>query len=87
MCRFVLALSSIFSKILDLVILTLCSSDLQFGFKTGTSTTQCTFGMLETIDHYNFMKSNTFVLMLDASNAFHQVNYCKRFIYKPDTKS
>ena len=44
----VIALSSIFSKILDMVILikeemTLCSSNLQFGFKKGTSITQCTF--------------------------------------------
>ena len=70
---------STFSKILNWVILlkeemTLCSSDLQFGFKKGTSTTQCTFSMLETIDHYNFMKSNEFVLMLDASKAFVRVN-------------
>ena len=41
--------------------------------------TQCTFSMLETIDHYNVMKSNTFVLMLDASKAFDRVNYCKLF--------
>ena len=79
-----IALSSIFSKILDWVILikeemTLCSSNLQFGFKKGTSTTQCTFSVLETIDHYNFMKSNAFVLMLDASKAFDRVNYCKLF--------
>ena len=59
--------------------MTLCSSDLQFGFKKGTSTTQCTFSMLETIDQYNFMKSNAFVLMLDASKAFDRVNYCKNF--------
>ena len=35
--------------------------------------------MLETIDHYNFIKSNACVLMLDASKAFDQVNYCKLF--------
>ena len=79
-----IALSSIFRKILDWVILikeemTLCSSNLQFGFNNGTSTTQCTFSMLETIDHYNFMKSNAFVLMLDASKTFDRVNYCKLF--------
>ena len=59
--------------------MTLCSSNLQFGFKKGTSTTQGTYSMLETIDHYNFMKSNAFVLMLDASKAFDRVNYCKLF--------
>ena len=79
-----IALSSIISEILDLVILikermTLCSSDLQFGFKKCTSTTQCTFSMMGTIDHYNFLKSNSFVLMLDASKAFDRVNYCKVF--------
>ena len=42
-------------------------------------TTQCTFSMLVTIDHYNFMKSNAFVLMLDTSKAFDRVNYCKLF--------
>ena len=40
-------MSSIFSKILDWIILikeeySLCSSELQFGFKKGLSTTQCT---------------------------------------------
>ena len=49
-----IALSSIFSKILDWIILlkeehSLCSSELQFGFKKGLSTTQCTFSMLEII--------------------------------------
>ena len=56
---------------------TVCSSDLQFGVKKSTSTTQYTFSMLKTIDHYNFMKCNTFVLKLDMSKAFDRVNYCK----------
>ena len=56
------ALSSILSKILDWIILlkeeySLCSYELQFGFKKGLSTTQCTFSMLEIIDYYNFNKS------------------------------
>ena len=43
-----IALSSIFSKILDWIILikeenSLCSSELRFGFQKGLSTTQCTF--------------------------------------------
>ena len=46
-----IVLSSIISKILDLIILieeehSLCSFELQFGFKNGLSTTQCTFNML-----------------------------------------
>ena len=61
------------------IVISICYPNLQFGFQNGTSTAQCTFSMLETIDHYNFMKSNAFVLMLDASKAFDRVNYCKLF--------
>ena len=58
-----IALSNIFRKILDWIILikeenSLCSSELQFGFKKGLSTTQCTFSMLEVIDYYNVNKSS-----------------------------
>ena len=79
-----IGLSSIFSKILDWVILikeenSLCSSELQFGFKKGLSTTQCTFSMLEVIDYYNVNKSSVCSLQLDASKAFDRVNYCKLF--------
>ena len=35
--------------------------------------------MLETVNYYNFNKSNVFVLILDASKAFDRVNYCKLF--------
>ena len=45
----------------------LCSSELQFSFEKGLSTAQCTFSMLEIIDHYNFNKSSVGVLLLDAS--------------------
>ena len=52
--------SVILSKILDWVIhikeeSALCFSHLQFGFKNG---------MLETVNYYNFLKSNVFVIML-----------------------
>ena len=79
-----IALSSIFSKILDWIILlkeehSLRFSELQFGFKTGLSTTQCTFSMLEIIVYYNFNKSDVGVLLLDVSKAFDRLNYCKLF--------
>ena len=79
-----IALSSIVSKILDWIILikeeySLCSSELQFGFKKGLSTTQCTFSMLEVIDYYNVNKSSVCSLQLDASKSFDRVNYCKLF--------
>ena len=80
-----IVLSSIFGKIPDWVILikvenASCSLHLQFGLKEGMSTTQCTYSMLETVNYYNFNKSNVFVLMLDASKAFDRVNYCKLFV-------
>ena len=43
------------------------------------STMQCTYSMIETVNYYNFNKSNVFVLILDASKAFDRVNYCKLF--------
>ena len=55
----------------------LLSSELQFGFQNRLSTTQRTYSLLETIDYYNYNKSNVFVLLLYASNAFDRVNYCK----------
>ena len=77
-----IALSSILNKILDWIILpkehkSLSSSPLQFGFKNGLSTTQCTHSLLEIVDYYNYNKSDVFVLMLDASKAFDRVRYCK----------
>ena len=79
-----IALSSIFSKNLDWIILikeenSLCSSELQFGFKKRLSTMQCTFSMLEVIDYYNVNKSSVCSLQLDASKAFDRVIYCKLF--------
>ncbi len=57
----------------------LCTSDLQFGFKQGVSTTHCTYVVNETIIHYNFNRTNVHVIMLDASKAFDRVKYCKLF--------
>ena len=57
----------------------MCSSDLQFEFKKGLSTTQCTFSMLENIDYYKVNKSSVCSLQLDASKALDSVNYCKLF--------
>ncbi len=79
-----ITLSSILGKLFDLIILdkeqeALFASDLQFGFKAGVSSTQCTNVFKETVNHYNFNKSNVFVLFLDATKAFNRVRYCKLF--------
>ncbi len=62
-----IALSSVIGKTLDWVILieeqhVLTSSNLQFGFKHGLSTTHFTFFMNETINYYNYDRSNVYVL-------------------------
>merc|ERR1712082_492737 len=72
------------SKLLETVILNkqtdaLKTSDLQFGFKEKSSTTTCTFAVLETIEYYKNNGSNVHVLLLDASKAFDRVNYIKLF--------
>ena len=46
------------------------------------STTQCTYSMIETVNYYNFNKSNVFVPMLDASKALIElitVNYIENY--------
>ena len=72
------------SKLLDIVIKNqqtdkLKTSDLQFGFKEKSSTTMCTFMVLETIEYYKSKGSNVHVLLLDASKAFDRVNFIKLF--------
>jgi hypothetical protein len=79
-----IALSSPVAKIFDWVILNknsdnFSSSDLQYGFKPKSSTTQCTFALMETINYYKQNNSDVYVLLLDASQAFDKVNYIKLF--------
>lgn len=79
-----IALGSVIGKILDLIIMeksasVFHSSDLQFGFKVGHSTTQCSFVIEEIIDYYNRHNSPVFLVTLDASKAFDRVEYCKLF--------
>jgi exonuclease III len=79
-----IALGSIVCKLYDNIILeneklSLKSCDLQFGFKEGFSTTQCTFVVEETINYYKQYKSNVYTVLLDASKAFDKVNYVKLF--------
>ena len=79
-----IALSSIMGKLLDWIILSkekaaLYTSDQQFGFKHGLSTTQCTNILQETISYYNFHGSSVHVLLLDATKAFGRGKFCKLF--------
>jgi hypothetical protein len=77
-----IALSSILGKISDAYILTrydnlLSSSNLQFGFKAGYSTSMCSMILKETLEHYRRNGSTVYCTMLDATKAFDRVEYCK----------
>ena len=79
-----IAISSIVGKILDHIVLqkhsnVLQTSDLQFGFKSNHSTTQCTFILQEVVDYYTYRHSPVFVTLLDATRAFDRVHYVKLF--------
>ena len=79
-----IALSSPLSKLFDWIILNknvdqFETSDMQYGFKPKSSTSQCTFALMETINYYRQNNSEVYVLLLDASQAFDKVNYTKLF--------
>lgn len=79
-----ICLNSIIGKLFDLIVMnkeaeSLSTSSFQFGFKKGSSTTQCTYTLIETINHYKYNRSNVHLVLLDASKAFDRVNYTKLF--------
>ena len=77
-----IALSSIFGKMFDLVVLSrygdrLCSSDLQFGFKAKRYTNMCTMVLTEAMAYYVNNGSSVFCTLLDATKAFDRVILCQ----------
>ena len=79
-----LTIGTCLSKVFDSLIIkkqnkVFNTSELQFGFKSNSSTTLCTFMVQQTISHYITNGSNVNVLMLDASKAFDRVHYITLF--------
>ena len=79
-----LTLGSIIGKLYDSIIINqqahvFNTSELQFGFKENSSTTQCTFLVNETISYYVNNGTPVYALLLDASKAFDRVNYILLF--------
>ena len=77
-----ITLSSIFGKVIDLVILNrhqeaFNSSDLQFGFKSSHSTNHCTFVAKEVIAYYINNGSDVFSCAIDMQKAFDRVDLTK----------
>ena len=79
-----LTISSLLGKVLDNIILNLecnnlLTNELQFSFKSDSSTTMCTTMIRETISYFVNKGSNVYGLVLDATKAFDRINYCKLF--------
>ena len=79
-----IALSSIFSKILDKIIMSLQSeylmtSELQFRFNEHSSTIMCSTLLVETVEYYISNNSSVYVLLIDASKAFDRLCHSKLF--------
>ena len=76
-----IALSSVSGKIFDKIVIEkqveqLGTSELQFGYKTNSSTVMCS---TETIEYYVSRKTPVYVLLIDASKAFDRVSHIKLF--------
>lgn len=79
-----IALSSLFGKLLDNIILSryydkLSSCQMQFGFKAKSSTNMCSMVLKETLAYYTEHQTPVFCTFLDATKAFDRVNYTKLF--------
>ena len=67
--------SALLLKLFDKVVLLLwghllASDSLQFGYKVGTSTTQCSWLVSEVVNHFLQRGSNPIMTLLDCSKAF-----------------
>ena len=71
-------------KLLDSVVLLLwgdllTSDSLQFGFKPGTSTTECSWMVMEVAGHFLRRGTPTLTCLLDCSKAFDSCKFDKLF--------
>ena len=72
--------SSLLLKLFDLCVLQLwghllASDSLQFGYKEGTGTVQCSWLVMEVANHYLRAGSQPIMTLLDCSKAFDMVKY------------
>ena len=79
-----IAISSLFLKIWDWIIImlygdALSSDELQFGFQRHSSTTLCTWSVIETINYYKRGGSEVYCCLLDCKKAFDTVEHSKIF--------
>jgi hypothetical protein len=77
-------LSSLFLKIFDWILLLLFDDELktdqnQFGFETGSSTSMCSWILVEVVNYYSGKGSPVYAALLDYRKAFDYVNHVKMF--------
>ena len=79
-----IVLNSVFGKIFDKIVIVkqveqLGTSELQFGYKTKSSTVMCSTALTEIIEYYVRRKTPVYVLLIDASKGFDRVSHIKLF--------
>ena len=79
-----ITLSSVISKLFEMVLLELFSNfmetdQLQFGFKKKSSFSNALFVVRQLFNYYNERRSNIYIASLDASKAFERVNHFTLF--------
>ena len=79
-----IALASVISKVLEIVLLEhlspyIFTSDNQFGFKRKHSTDFCIYALKEAVEAYKRQNSSVLAGFIDASKAFDRVNHYKLF--------
>ena len=79
-----IAISSLMLKIWDWIVIflhgdSLSSDELQFGFKKASSTTLCTWSVIETVNYYKRGGTDVFGCLLDCKKAFDTVEHAKIF--------
>ena len=79
-----IALSSLMLKIFDWILLLLFDSNLktdqnQFGFESGSSTSMCSWTVVEVVNYFSRRGSPVYAALLDYRKAFDLVNHKKMF--------
>ena len=79
-----IALSSLFLKIFDWLLLIIFDANLkcdqnQFGFESGSSTSMCSWTVVEVVNYFSRKGSPVYAALLDYRKAFDLVNHVKMF--------
>ena len=79
-----IALTSCINKVLDWVVLikysdNLQTSNLQYAYKPGHSTSMCSLALKEVVNYYNSRGGEVYCCLIDATKAFDRVRFDKLF--------